>query len=286
MRSEKLFRLNLRAKDKILIICLIALVLLLTMLTSFYYSPTLIFLCAGLFGIFLVTVLIESYRRVEVQLRPVEKRYIMMDIYDVIRTRRSVRKFLQKPIREIDIKRMLKAACWAPNGGRTQPWHFIVVQDPQMIARMKKIVGIAIDDIHQSASFRGGWRQSTMFFADAPMVLAVLMKRIHALYPDDYVDWIINKKDCNKQEAYEYMGDVELMSVAAAIENLLLTAHSLGYGACWLRIPFMAKDKLEHLFNVDSPWQLTAIIPVGHPAYIPSAPERKKVDEVATFITS
>ncbi len=80
------------------------------------------------------------------------------------------------------------------------------------------------------------------------------------------------------------MGCVELMSVSAAIENLLLAAHSLGYGACWLRVPFMAKDELEKMLGAEPLWDLIALVPIGRAAQSPPAPPRKEVDEVSTFL--
>ena len=79
---------------------------------------------------------------------------------------------------------------------------------------------------------------------------------------------------------------MEWLSVAAAIEKLLLAAHPLGYGACWLRVPFMAKDELESLLEVRPPWELIALVPVGVPAPEASPPrrERKRLEEITTFL--
>ena len=75
-------------------------------------------------------------------------------------------------------------------------------------------------------------------------------------------------------------GFVEVQSVAAAIENLLLVAHTMGYGACWLRIPSWSKDDLERALGVKKPWHLMTFIPVGLPDEIPKFPGRKVVEKV------
>jgi nitroreductase len=77
---------------------------------------------------------------------------------------------------------------------------------------------------------------------------------------------------------------VNILSVSAAIENLLLAAHDLGYGACWMNIPFMAKGPLETLFGIEFPWELLAMIPVGSAAHDPRKPPRKKVEDVTLVI--
>ena len=60
-----------------------------------------------------------------------------MDVLEVIRTRRTVRRFTERPIDREDIDRILDAARWAPSGKNTQPWRFIVVTDPGVRARLE-----------------------------------------------------------------------------------------------------------------------------------------------------
>lgn len=57
-----------------------------------------------------------------------------------------------------------------------------------------------------------------------------------------------------------------LQSVSAAIQNLLLVAHSLGYGTCWMTGPLVAYRELEEILGVDAPWELVALVPLGVPA--------------------
>jgi nitroreductase len=88
-----------------------------------------------------------------------------------------------------------------------------------------------------------------------------------------------NKVNIN-EAIFPNSGLVEVQSTAAAIENLLLAAHAMGYGACWLRIQSWAKEHLEQALNVIKPWHLMAFIPLGLPAETPNFPGRKSVDEV------
>ena len=52
-----------------------------------------------------------------------------MDILQFIKSRRSIRKFIDKPVGHDDITKILEAARWAPSAGNCQPWRFIVVTD-------------------------------------------------------------------------------------------------------------------------------------------------------------
>jgi nitroreductase len=262
---------------------LLLLVFLLPFANYLFRSDILMIVAAGIALCIFLAIQIEIYRRIVNILTGVKERYLFMDTIDVIRTRRSIRKFSTQPVKEKDVRKMLDAARWAPNGSHAQPWRFIVIQDREMLARMGKIVRVKIDELPRPTSFKNGWYEGSLFFANAPITIAILFKNIPEFYPESDVNWIIEKRGCSATEAHNYMGYVELMSVSAAIENLLLAAHSLGYGACWLRVPFMAREELEEMFSVETPWELTALVPVGRAAQSPSAPCRKKIEEFSTF---
>lgn len=63
-----------------------------------------------------------------------------MEIFEAIHSRRSIRKFdPDKPVSEDDLRTILAAAMTAPSAGNAQPWHFIVVTDKQIKARLAKV---------------------------------------------------------------------------------------------------------------------------------------------------
>lgn len=61
-----------------------------------------------------------------------------MEIFDAIRTRRSIRRYTEKKIDDTIIKKILAAGMMAPSAGNEQPWHFIVVRDAQMRKKISK----------------------------------------------------------------------------------------------------------------------------------------------------
>jgi nitroreductase len=76
-------------------------------------------------------------------------------------------------------------------------------------------------------------------------------------------------------------GEDALASGAAAVENLLLAAHALGLGACWMTGPLVAERALCPLLSVPEGWRLAALVPVGKPAEEPSpAPPRRDPDRL------
>lgn len=75
----------------------------------------------------------------------------------------------------------------------------------------------------------------------------------------------------------------DLQSVGAAIQNLALAAYARGYGVCWMTAPMLARDELEKILEVQQPWQLAALIPMGVPAETPKPRPRRAAAEVLTF---
>ena len=54
-----------------------------------------------------------------------------MDVFNAIRTRRTIRDFTDAPVSDAVLHKILQAARWAPSSSNTQPWHFIAVRDPR-----------------------------------------------------------------------------------------------------------------------------------------------------------
>ena len=81
-----------------------------------------------------------------------------MDVFQCIRTRRTVREFTADPVPDSTIRRILQAARWAPSSSNTQPWHFIVVREPDTIAELGRICTQGV------------------FIGQAPVAVAVVME--------------------------------------------------------------------------------------------------------------
>jgi len=216
-----------------------------------------------------------------------------MEVLDTIQTRRSIRKFTGKPVKRKDLLKILNAARMAPSGANFQPWHFIVVKNKKIIKEMADMISNKIDELptllegitshpRRTAHFLAiQYVRSSLFFREAPITIAVLVQ----YFDYTYINYF-SRKGLDLFEANKYLGLVEVQSTAAAIENLLLAAHALGYGACWMNIPFMAKDELKRLLGVKSPWDLMALVPIGvpDPAHWPKKPKRKKIEQIVTFL--
>ncbi len=199
-----------------------------------------------------------------------------MDFFEVVRKRRSIRRFTEDTVKEQDIVAMLEAAGLAPSATNEQPWRFIVIRDKELRKQMQDMVNAMIDmrieDEEDAARRRriGQMRFYSNYFGDAPVVIAVLSRPWPAAFPE-----------LQGQQPF----DSGLQSVAAAIAHLLLAATALGYGSCWATSPVdFAGEELELMLGVEEPWSLVALVSVGMAARIPTPPPRKSLEEIATFI--
>ena len=80
-----------------------------------------------------------------------------MDVFDCIRTRRTVREFKPDPVPEVILQKILQAARWAPSSSNTQPWHFVVIREQDTIKELGRIC-----------------TQGT-FIGQAPLAIAIVM---------------------------------------------------------------------------------------------------------------
>lgn len=202
-----------------------------------------------------------------------------MDAIECIKTRRSIRRFKSDKVKEEDLRLMIDCARFAPSGTNMQNWHFIVIRNKEVMQRMKQAVEQKIQEIDKSSEAGKKVAQLARyftFFASAPVVIAVLIEPRETFFEQLCA--------ANKYEGVKQSGFTAASGVAAAIENLLLAANALGYGACWMTGPLIAKSELEQILGVKKPFEIMALIPIGVPEKISRAPERVSVEEITTWI--
>ncbi len=193
-------------------------------------------------------------------------------LLELLRTRRSVRAFLPEPLDPEILDKLIEAARWAPSAGNRQAWRFMAVESPQMLARMGEVVAEAVQRLRVSVradlrSISDRYLDNFLHFTSAPVVLVPVWRSGAALLAA-----------AAPATARPTDGDEEgLASVAAAIQNLLLAAHALGVGACWMTGPLVAREALQRLLNVPDGWRIAALIPLGKPAAATVEPKRRDV---------
>jgi len=209
-----------------------------------------------------------------------------MDLFDAVAGRRSIRRFLHKPVPDADLGRILDAGRQAPSANNTQPWSFLVITNAALLRQMAEAVRSMVDrmiphaESDQQAQRLSAYKATYYtFFENAPVVIAVLMEE-----QDAGTDRLLARMGYSSEDIRKLRPLPGLQSVAAAIQNMLLAAHALGYGSCWMTGPLVAQEEFERLLGFERPRTLVALLPVGIPDEHPSARPRRTLDQVMKFI--
>jgi len=186
----------------------------------------------------------------------------------LVRGRRSVRQFLDKPVDGDLIGCLIEAASWAPSASNRQDWWFSVVECPELKAAMARAVCSrwqAITEAHRQLGTIDEVRSYSASFGDfaaAPVVIAVSAAKVNAI----------------QQELLGSAGPATVgsfASAAMAAQNLMLAAHALGLATCCMTGALAAREELGELLALGRGRELVCLIALGYAADEPPAPARK-----------
>ncbi|MEM0049207.1 MAG: nitroreductase family protein [Candidatus Bathyarchaeia archaeon] len=194
-------------------------------------------------------------------------------VENVIKDRRSIRLFLPKNVPQDLVLRLIDAARWAPSAHNAQPWRFIVIFDPIVKKKLAEAMAsdwlrdLERDGVPQEEAKRLA-EESIKRFSEAPVLIiaAITMREMHK-YPD------------RRRRRFEHL--MATQSLAAAIQNLLLTAHAEGLGACWFCAPLFCQETVRRVLRIPRDVEPQALIALGYPAESPKPPPRKPIKEIA-----
>ena len=159
-----------------------------------------------------------------------------MELSEAIRGRHCIRRFRPDEVEEEKVEGILEAAKEAPSAGNLQARDFIVVRDS------KKRRELAEAALSQNS------------VSEAPLVIVVCANPGKSAA----------KYGSRGEELYC------IQDATAAVQNILLMAHSLGLGACW--VGAFDEDSVREVLGIPPEIRPVAIVPVGYPAEEPSAP--------------
>lgn len=176
-----------------------------------------------------------------------------MEAIDAIMTRRSIRKFDTRQIPDTILEKIIRAGTYAPSALALQPWGFVVVQDPAFLNRVsdycKSIMFSLMKEAHNGMS--GSFR-------------ALLEGRDYSIY---YHAPIIGKTASRFRE----------IDCSLCAENMMLAAHALGIGSCWIGSTEVAYDNKELMsgFRIPESYSPVGTIVFGYPEETVDAHDKK-----------
>jgi nitroreductase len=212
----------------------------------------------------------------------------MTDFSTLARGRRSIRKYEDKDIPNHEIEELIQIAVTAPSGCNSQCWRFVAVKDRAVIKQIETAVVDKIDEILHakkkdlSEDYLTSRKKAATFFTKAPVVLAVFMTKYE--FYDQILTSALNEQGFNNDDITKLYTQPDLLSVGAAIQNLLLAAHERGYGACWTNEAGIAGVKINEILGEPPEHKFISLIPIGVPAYTPREKKMKEIKEIFSVI--
>lgn len=194
-----------------------------------------------------------------------------MNTYDAIMTRRSTRNYLDKPVEQKLLEKIIETGCFAPSGGNSQTNHFIVVRDTAIRAKLVELVEQAFAKMTYDENTYGSLRNSIsrsqkggyVFCYNAPVLIIVANKK----------DYGNNQADC-----------------AVALENMMLEANELDLGTCYInQLRWLNEDKtlISYLreLGMKEDERVYGSLIVGYPATADGKPDRKPLPRKGNEVT-
>ena len=164
---------------------------------------------------------------------------------DILKSRRSVRAYDSRPVREEDIVAMCEAARWAPSACNHQTWRFVAVTDRERIDRL-------CDEALRPVI-------SNKWLRQAPLIIAGCSQ----------LDIVANKIGTRVTGIEYYQIDLGI-----AMEHIVLKATELGLGTCW--VGWFKEHKVKEILGIPDRVRVSALLAVGYPADTPPAKRARK----------
>ena len=158
-----------------------------------------------------------------------------MDFLELVKKRRSCRKYSARPVPRKSIEKCLEAARLAPSACNSQPWYFVVVDNKKL---KDKVAEKAFSGIYSMNSFA----------KDVPVLVVVVRKS--STYVARFVGYL-------KGTQYN------LIDLGIACEHFILQAEEQGLGTCW--IGWFNESEVKKTLKIPKNKKVDIIISVGYP---------------------
>jgi len=200
-------------------------------------------------------------------IRPAEDDMFRLGAADVVTARRTVREFTAAPVSPEAVRRAIAAAITAPAPHHSQPWRFAVLESQQsrttllddMLAAWR--ADLSADGFTAEQIARRVRRGEPLRKAPLIIVPCLVSDAAHA-YPDA-------RRNAAERTMF-------LVSMGAAIENLLVALAVEGLGSCWISSTMFCREVTAEALGLPAGWEPMGAVGVGHPAA--PAPERPERD--------
>lgn len=195
------------------------------------------------------------------------------DTLKTIRNRHSVRRFTGQDVSDEQIHLLLQAANEAPSAHNQQSWKFIVIRNTKK-QELAHLVTARSGEFPKPASAL--LRMAARSILSAPVIIAVANT-------GDLIEHGTKLFKIEKKMAKDFFRTMEIQSSAAAVENMLLAATSLGLATVWLGILFLIKDDILQFLG-EPKGEFMAVIPVGYAERPGTGPQKEPFEMKVKYL--
>jgi len=183
------------------------------------------------------------------------KRRYLMDIFEAIANRRSIRRFQDRPVEEEKIQKIFDAVRMSPSWANLQCWRFIVVTDPSTKEKIAELT--YVESFFAPKGYKVNPARKGMAEAPAVIVLCADPSQSGSLWEQEY-----------------YLTDLGI-----AAQTLMLSAHALDLGSVFVGV--FEEEKVRDVLSIPSEIRVVGIIPLGYPLdQKKEGPPRKPLEEI------
>ncbi|HZX10244.1 MAG TPA: nitroreductase family protein [Acidobacteriota bacterium] len=188
-------------------------------------------------------------------------------LFDIIKNRRTVRKFKSTPVPQEHIMKILEAAHYAPTSGNQQPWKYLVIRD-----RSK------LDLLSEKALlwYLERYKKQENPSSDQTKKISERLENIlkNVLSAPVYVAVLVDNKA-------KYPGYI-LYDGTLTAGHMMIAARALGYGTGFFTTFFPEKE-MKEFFQIPGKYRLICFSPIGVPVEWPKTPPKKNIEDLVIF---
>ena len=171
------------------------------------------------------------------------------DFFALVKTRRSVRRFKSGPVPRETVEKILEAARYAPSGGNSQPWEFVVVEDPDMKKALSKSIGLQIrEEVKADPTIARGIAVQPFLYT-APVLIIVC-------------------GDPRLREAYPAWMDRDILlrqSLSNCVYTIQLAATCFALSTAWATIQGgPTESEVKKALGIPNGYTVDHIVPIGY----------------------
>ena len=197
-----------------------------------------------------------------------------MELFEAMMTQKSIRRYSDEPVTDSEIRRCLRAAVQAPNGGNSQPWQWLVVRDEEKKRAIGEWYRKAFHERYWPAMLQLSSGNADARSEDARR--AGERTAASAIHLADHLGtaqalvMLMGTRSYRDFELHDEQGLVDIgrtyyTSLLPALQNFMLAARGLGIGTCLTTLFRVHQQEIRHICGIPDEMEIEALVPMGRP---------------------